>query len=50
MWIQEQELGTALDRREFEKLVKTSYQLVVARLPKSQRPGARRVSHQKKKR
>jgi len=40
MWVQEQELGEALDRREIESLVKTSYELVVARLPKSRRPGA----------
>jgi predicted DNA-binding protein (MmcQ/YjbR family) len=35
MWVQEQELGEALDRRELEALVKTSYDLVVAKLPKS---------------
>jgi predicted DNA-binding protein (MmcQ/YjbR family) len=40
MWVQEQELGEALDRREIESLVKTSYELVVAKLPKSKRPGA----------
>jgi predicted DNA-binding protein (MmcQ/YjbR family) len=40
MWVQEQELGESLDRREFQRLVKTSYELVVAKLPKSQRPGA----------
>ena len=40
MWVQEQELGDALDRRELESLVKTSYNLVVAKLPKSRRPGA----------
>jgi len=40
MWVQEQELGGALDRRELESLVKTSYDLVVAKLPKSRRPGA----------
>jgi predicted DNA-binding protein (MmcQ/YjbR family) len=39
MWVQEQELGKSLDRREFERLVKTSYELVVAKLPKSRRPG-----------
>jgi predicted DNA-binding protein (MmcQ/YjbR family) len=37
MWVQEQELGAALDRRELETLVKTSYELVVAKLPKSLR-------------
>ena len=40
MWVQEQELGDVLDRRELESLVKTSYELVVATLPKSKRPGA----------
>jgi len=40
MWVQEQELGETLDRREFEKLVMTSYDLVVAKLPKSKRPRA----------
>ena len=40
MWVQEQELGDVLDRRELESLVKTSYELVVAKLPKSRRPGA----------
>jgi predicted DNA-binding protein (MmcQ/YjbR family) len=38
MWVQEQELGDVLDRRELEALVKTSYELVVAKLPKSKRP------------
>ena len=40
MWVMEQELGNVLDRREFEPLVKASYELVVATLPKSRRPGA----------
>ena len=40
MWVMEQELGEALDRREFEALVRTSYELVVATLPKSKQPGA----------
>jgi len=39
MWVQEQELGNVLDRRELEPLVRTSYELVVATLPKSRRPG-----------
>src|SRR6185295_10037498 len=39
MWVQEQELGNVLDRRELEPLVQTSYELVVATLPKSRRPG-----------
>lgn len=40
MWVQEQELGDVLDRRELEALVKTSYELVVAKLPKRLQPGA----------
>jgi predicted DNA-binding protein (MmcQ/YjbR family) len=40
MWVQEQELGTVLDRGELERLLTTAYELVVARLPKSRRPGA----------
>jgi len=35
MWVMEEELGEALDRRELTELVKTSYDLVVAKLPKS---------------
>jgi predicted DNA-binding protein (MmcQ/YjbR family) len=43
MWVQEQELGEVLDRRELEMLVRTSYDLVVAKLPKSKRePAARK--------
>jgi predicted DNA-binding protein (MmcQ/YjbR family) len=38
MWVQEQELGEVLDRRELEPLIRTSYELVVARLPKSRQP------------
>src|SRR4051812_14838583 len=40
MWVQEQSLGDALERAELERLVRTSYDLVVATLPKSKRPGA----------
>jgi len=39
MWVQEQPLGEALDRNELEQLLKTSYDLVVAKMPKSRRPG-----------
>jgi predicted DNA-binding protein (MmcQ/YjbR family) len=42
MWVQEQELGEALDRRELEPLIRTSYELVVARLPKSRQPKSNR--------
>ena len=41
MWVQQSELaGEALDRRELQQLLRTSYDLVVAKLPKSKRPGA----------
>jgi predicted DNA-binding protein (MmcQ/YjbR family) len=40
LWVQEQQLGETLDRREFEALARTSYDLVVSKLPKSKRPGA----------
>ena len=40
MWVQEQELGEVLDRRELETLVRTSYELVVAKLPRSKREPA----------
>src|SRR5882724_1483153 len=32
MWVQEQELGETLARRELESLIKASYELVVAKL------------------
>jgi len=41
MWVQEEELGGPLERSELERLVKTSYELVVAKLPKSRRPGTK---------
>jgi predicted DNA-binding protein (MmcQ/YjbR family) len=37
MWVQETELGAALERRELERLLRTSYELVRAKLPKSKR-------------
>ena len=40
MWVQEEHLGEALDRDELEQLVRASYDLVVAKIPKSRRPGA----------
>jgi predicted DNA-binding protein (MmcQ/YjbR family) len=42
MWVQEQGLGETLDRRELAPLIRTSYELVVAKLPRSKRPGADR--------
>jgi predicted DNA-binding protein (MmcQ/YjbR family) len=41
LWVQEQELGEVLGRRELEPLIRTSYELVVARLPKGKRLGAK---------
>ena len=38
MWVQEEELGEVLNRRELEALLKTSYGLVVAKLPKRLQP------------
>ena len=40
MWVQESELGAALERRELALLLRSAYDLVVAKLPKSKRPGA----------
>jgi predicted DNA-binding protein (MmcQ/YjbR family) len=40
MWVQEQELGDVLDRHELESLIRTSYELVASKLPKSKRPTA----------
>ncbi len=40
MWVLEQQLGEALTRRELEALIRKSYELVVAKLPKSRQPGA----------
>lgn len=41
MWVQERAVGEVLDSREAEALIRASYELVVATLPKSRRPGAR---------
>lgn len=50
MWVMEQELGESLDRPELTALVKTSYDLVVAKLPKSKRPGNREGSTRRRSR
>jgi predicted DNA-binding protein (MmcQ/YjbR family) len=42
MWVQERAAGEVLERRELQELIKTSYELVVAGLPKSRRPRAPR--------
>jgi predicted DNA-binding protein (MmcQ/YjbR family) len=40
LWVQDRSVGEVLDRRELQELLKTSYGLVLAKLPKSKRPGA----------
>ena len=40
MWVQEQQLGDVLERRELDMLIRTSYDLVLAKLPKSKREPA----------
>jgi predicted DNA-binding protein (MmcQ/YjbR family) len=49
MWVQEEQLGEAIGRGELEQLVKMSYELVVAKLPKSRRPGFQRQKGKSKK-
>jgi predicted DNA-binding protein (MmcQ/YjbR family) len=39
MWVQEEELGETLGRGEFERLLRSSYDLVVATLPTRLKPG-----------
>src|SRR5450759_1462694 len=39
-WVQESELGAVFERRELEPLLRSSYDLVLAKLPTSKRPGA----------
>ena len=39
MWVMAQKPGEALERGEVVALIKTSYDLVVAKLPKSKKPG-----------
>ena len=38
MWVQERRVGDALERREIERLLRTSYELVCSKLPKGRRP------------
>ena len=40
MWVQEPELGEALDRPELESLIASSYHLVASKLPKRRQPDA----------
>ena len=39
MWVRERSVGEVLERREMEELIRASYDLVAATLPKSKRPG-----------
>ena len=43
MWVQEEVLGEALGRSEAERVLRASYDLVTATLPKSRRPAAARA-------
>src|SRR5262245_53362038 len=38
MWVQERQIGETLDRREVEELLRASYELVKAKLPRKLRP------------
>ena len=49
MWVQESELGEALERPELAQLLRSAYDLVVAKLPKSKRPGAEPAKAVKKR-
>ena len=46
MWVQER-AADVIERRELQELINTSYELVVASLPKSKRPGAARTGRTK---
>src|SRR5262245_36694953 len=41
MWVQEQSAGEFLDRLELERLLRSSYELVRAKVPRRQQPGAK---------
>jgi predicted DNA-binding protein (MmcQ/YjbR family) len=47
MWVQEEALGSALSRSDFERLLRSAYELIVAKLPKSKQPGASRTTKKK---
>ena len=49
MWVQESELGQALERSELAQLLRSAYDLVVAKPPKSKRPDAARAKTEKKR-
>ena len=42
MWVQEKQIGTALNRSEREHLIASSYELVKAKLPKKRTPPGRK--------
>jgi predicted DNA-binding protein (MmcQ/YjbR family) len=42
MWVQEKQIGTALNRSEREHLIASSYELVKAKLPKKRTPARRK--------
>jgi predicted DNA-binding protein (MmcQ/YjbR family) len=48
MWVQETELGIALERQELTVLLRSAYDLVAAKLPKSRQPGATRSAETKR--
>ena len=50
MWVQEQGLGEALDRKELERLVRASYDLVSAKLPKKRAVKKKKAATAPKKR
>jgi predicted DNA-binding protein (MmcQ/YjbR family) len=50
MWVQEQALGETIERGELQQLIRTSYDLVVDKLPKSKRPGAAAPDRQRPRR
>jgi predicted DNA-binding protein (MmcQ/YjbR family) len=49
MWVQERELGATIERRELEPLLRSAYELIVAKLPKSKRPGTATTRSVKKR-
>ena len=49
IWVQEQDLGEALERRELEQLLRTAYHLVRAKLPKAKRSVVSRTRAREKR-
>jgi predicted DNA-binding protein (MmcQ/YjbR family) len=48
MWVQDQRLGDGLDRPELERLIGTSYDLVIAKLPKKRTTKSRARSRSRR--